>query len=51
MTYAYNNTNSRSSGDAGRRDQLLTSAAIFGGAAAAFGAVAWTAAGGDFRRL
>ena len=45
MTYAYNNTNSRSSGDAGRRDQLLTSAAIFGGAAAAFGAVAWTAAG------
>ena len=37
MTYAYNNTNSRSSGDAGRRDQLLTSAAIFGGAAAAFG--------------
>jgi len=45
MTYAYNTSNSRSSGDAGRRNQLMSSAAIFGGAAAAFAAVAWTAAG------
>lgn len=45
MTYAYNTSNSRSSGDAGRRNQLMTSAAIFGGAAAAFAAVAWTASG------
>lgn len=45
MTYASNISNSRSSGDAGRRTQLMNSAAIFGGAAAAFAAVAWTAAG------